>query len=88
MAQPEKDKKDDPPPPPELGAILPDKASTPKDIFAGIDEYQRRIENQWEATRHQYEEKIEKVMKKHKVTQKPSLSQILESDQWAREAFD
>lgn len=53
MSTPEKNPKDDPKP--ELGAILPD-------VFADLDNYQKKIENDWEVTKSAYKDKINEIL--------------------------
>jgi hypothetical protein len=61
MPKPEKHPKDDPKP--ELGAILPDSTPpTPAEVFSELDDYQRRIETDFETAKNSYKDKIDKIL--------------------------
>ncbi len=64
MSQPEKDRKDDmKEESPEFKAILPDDSPpTVGEIFGDIDDYQKKIEREWEQARVAYQEKIKKIL--------------------------
>ncbi|MCB4757450.1 MAG: hypothetical protein LHV69_10550 [Elusimicrobia bacterium] len=69
MGHPEKDRIDasnqqsNPPEPPQLDAVLPDAIPTTKeDVFREIDDYQRKIELEWEKAKKSYQEKIDTIM--------------------------
>lgn len=66
MSHAERDRKDDSnsqPAVPELGAILPgEPLPTPSEIFGSMDDYQKRIQSEWETAKNTYEKKINQIM--------------------------
>lgn len=67
MGFPEKERKDESkkqgpkdPPPPKLDAIMPHSGGP--NVFREIDDYQKKIENEWESAKENYQKKIDKIM--------------------------
>jgi hypothetical protein len=72
MSSPEKNPKDDAKKDkPELGAILPD-------VFSDLDDYQKKIETDWETTKSAYKNKINDILEDF-IAQTPTASDKPES---------
>ncbi len=64
MSQSEKDRKDESKKePPEFSAIIPgEPPPSVGEIFGDIDDYQKKIEQEWEEARSAYQEKIKRIL--------------------------
>src|SRR5260221_14054668 len=73
MSTPNKERKDDTNKEPvELKAILPGETPpTVGEIFGDIDDYQKKIEQEWEQARNAYQEKIKKILDDFSTTSLP-----------------
>lgn len=49
--------------PPPLDAVLPDSITpAPEDIFKEMDDFQKRLETEWESAKGSYQQKIDQIM--------------------------
>lgn len=66
MSNPEKDAKrqdkSKDPDAPKLDAILPDETASTGEILGQFDEYQKKVESEWESAKSAYHEKIDHIM--------------------------